>query len=289
MTGEKNRFSTHEKLWKLDDITLSTPKHDEMVLFLLNKKNATIISEVVEFFDNNTTWTHLDKRFENPSETIAPIDNLYNLNDFWNKLKNRVDIDLDIEYIINQKKDSEYVREPGCYKYYGTDLEKYRVSEEYKVDLIDWTSRVKILKEQIKEEYKEKWRRLSANYFESHSHTLKKDISIASEVPIQGSNHFIIGYWDIVISFNIPRVGNQDFDVWFGKEKELLLQETPLPIFIEVKPNIKSFGETLRQLKTYQTYDKKAIERTYLFTTDIRFKDAFESQGIKVLEYTDGV
>jgi hypothetical protein len=36
MTGEKDRYKTQEKLWKLDDEQLSTPKHDEMVLQLLN-------------------------------------------------------------------------------------------------------------------------------------------------------------------------------------------------------------------------------------------------------------
>jgi hypothetical protein len=40
LTGEKNRYKTHEQLWKLDDHELSTPVHDELVLQLLNKKNA---------------------------------------------------------------------------------------------------------------------------------------------------------------------------------------------------------------------------------------------------------
>lgn len=30
MAGEKNKFTTQEKLWKLDDTQLSTPKHDEI-------------------------------------------------------------------------------------------------------------------------------------------------------------------------------------------------------------------------------------------------------------------
>lgn len=37
MTGEKDRFKTHEKLWNLDDKQLTTPKHDEMVLKLFNR------------------------------------------------------------------------------------------------------------------------------------------------------------------------------------------------------------------------------------------------------------
>lgn len=32
LTGKKDRFTTHEKLWDLDDKQLTTPKHDELVL-----------------------------------------------------------------------------------------------------------------------------------------------------------------------------------------------------------------------------------------------------------------
>lgn len=39
MTGEKNRYTTTERLWDIDDKTLHTPAHDEMVLWLLNKDN----------------------------------------------------------------------------------------------------------------------------------------------------------------------------------------------------------------------------------------------------------
>lgn len=40
MTGEKDRYKTHEQLWKLEDGSLSTPQHDELVLQLLNPENA---------------------------------------------------------------------------------------------------------------------------------------------------------------------------------------------------------------------------------------------------------
>ena len=39
MTGQKNRFKTTEKLWDLDDKQLKTPKHDAMVLWLMDKNN----------------------------------------------------------------------------------------------------------------------------------------------------------------------------------------------------------------------------------------------------------
>ena len=54
-------------------------------------------------------------------------------------------------------------------------------------------------------------------------------------------------------------------------------------LYIEVKPKIASFGNTIRQLRTYQMYTNDAIDATILFTPDLRFKPQFESQGIKVI------
>ena len=39
MAWEKVRFKTGEKLWNLDDKQLKTPKHDAMVLWLMDENN----------------------------------------------------------------------------------------------------------------------------------------------------------------------------------------------------------------------------------------------------------
>ncbi|MTK64916.1 MAG: hypothetical protein F8N15_10485 [Methanobacterium sp.] len=51
--------------------------------------------------------------------------------------------------------------------------------------------------------------------------------------------------------------------------------------FVEIKPKIENFGTTLRQLKLFISYGYE--ERAYLCTRDLRFKDEFEGEGIKVL------
>ncbi|EKQ52318.1 MAG: hypothetical protein B655_1900 [Methanobacterium sp. Maddingley MBC34] len=51
--------------------------------------------------------------------------------------------------------------------------------------------------------------------------------------------------------------------------------------FIEIKPEIKNFGTTLRQLKLYISYGYEG--RAYLLTADQRFIEEFENQGIKVI------
>lgn len=42
MTGQKNRFKPLDSLLKLDDKQLTTPKHDEMIVWLLNKENIKL-------------------------------------------------------------------------------------------------------------------------------------------------------------------------------------------------------------------------------------------------------
>ncbi len=51
--------------------------------------------------------------------------------------------------------------------------------------------------------------------------------------------------------------------------------------FIEIKPHIENFGATLKQLKLYISYGFE--DRAYIFTEDLRYKEEFEDQGIKVI------
>ena len=107
--------------------------------------------------------------------------------------------------------------------------------------------------------------------FELVLHDLK------SEYPIFPSkNHnFIIGYWDVVVLYE--RYNNTEL-------------RNHTAVLIECKPKVISFGKTLRQLRTYLSYPfiydgepwwAKTIP--ILFTPDVQFKKAFESQGIMVL------
>jgi hypothetical protein len=55
---------------------------------------------------------------------------------------------------------------------------------------------------------------------------------------------------------------------------------------IEIKPKIKNFGATIRQLKLYISYGYE--ERAYIFTRDLKYLEEFENQGIKVLTPLEG-
>jgi hypothetical protein len=266
-----------------------------MIVWLLDKQNTLIFPEIVEFFKNNQIWTKACITSEH--YVVSPIQNLTTINEFWDKLRSPVNtrIELDIDTIINQKKDCEYAHEPYLSLYNVTQEE---ANKKYQDELKEWKVQVDNLKQQIKLEYIEKWNGLRDDYRLGYTHKLERDVSISSEVPIMGYNKFIIGYWDVVINFQIPHYKTKNFMFWHGKQNEdndlyqvvhargMNVAEFIIkPIFIEVKPIIRSFGETLRQLKTYQSFVPDSIGRTYLFTTDVKFKAAFETQGIKVMEY----
>lgn len=187
MTGEKNRYSSVEKLWKLDDETLKTPKHDEMVLWLLNVENLKVAFPLV----------------------------------------------------------ARFLKSGKC----------NGVTREIYTD--------------------------GSGYSDGTRQFLKPLIKIESEKPITTSKGFIVGYFDIVVDFTSDELV---FEARWANDELVEWKEFPLHIYIEVKPKIDSFGATLRQLRTYQEYEPNAVENTYLFTGDLRFKEAFQSQGIKIID-----
>ncbi len=117
--------------------------------------------------------------------------------------------------------------------------------------------------------------------FKEYLKKSKPEPIINSEVPIKGNNDFIYGYWDIEVLIRAVvrhiRIGIEDV------QNVEVLNEIPDRIYIEVKPEIDSFGTTLRQLNTYKSLVEGSSGNIYLFTEDLRFKEQFESQGIKVI------
>lgn len=245
MTGEKNRYSSLEKLWKLDDETLKTSKHDEMILYLFNKNNIkTIFPEIIQYLKEKKEKTYYLNRG----------DGFTTLEDFWERVKIGDSIS-----IIDAKKVIE-----------GRRGYLYTNNTEEIID--EWGG--------IIDEYR--------------SIILpEREIAIRSEVPIITKKDFLVGYWDIVITLKEPYWQGYYFGkTWKDAEIKTWNEEPPLiypppkfhsRYFIEVKPKINSFGATLRQLRTYQQYEPNSVDNTYLFTSDLRFKDAFECQGIPVI------
>ena len=200
MTGEKNRYKPLDTLLKLDDEQLKTPKHDQMVLWLLNLENIyNVVPGVESFLDHVTTLYESipEKDLEHYSKTIKP-----------------------------------------------------------------------------------------------------PSFEIISELPVKADNGFLIGYWDLMIDMGAWFKKHYSYGSYADKKfREAYHWSTlrhinedlfdfvwgmpTLRVYIEVKPKITSFGATLRQLRTYESY--MGHGKIYLYTEDLQFKDAFESQGIKVI------
>ena len=120
------------------------------------------------------------------------------------------------------------------------------------------------------------------NVFETGSYNIESEKPITS-----GQNRFIIGYADIYISFEKTFFVEVEREITFSNMTRGVDDESvpcKYEAIIEVKPKIKSFGETLRQLRTYQEYSNAKM---FIYSPDTHFKAAFESQGIGFITPTD--
>jgi len=242
MTGEKNRFKTHEQLWKLEDGELSTPLHDELVLQLLNKKNAVKFLQLIGY--DESIWKY--------------------------------EYGGDLKY---------YTEEWDEISYITMDFQKTdELSIVYENAIISLDNNAEAM-------------------FNKVMNCVKNDfLFVRSEIPIKtGYNNFIIGYVDVSINmallceawassqlFSYP-TNFGSMPIRIGRPlriyNESYLNHDKMLLYIEVKPTIKSFGETLRQINTYRSYTEDAI--FCIYSPDTTFKAAFENQGIKFITPSD--
>lgn len=262
MTGEKDRYTTTEKLWKLDDKTLSTPEHDEMVLWLLDKKN---ISALFKRYELNTTtfvntWVFSDIFKDLQDDRINFVYSAYkdskrllDVNDELVKLYSFMkDFDIlsdeDVETVVDGFFSCSYVHPSG------------------------WKERAAEFIIGCRQEIED------VNQFWEGENFMAWGMCVKSEVPITANNGFLVGYCDVEIEFSPVQFVWRNLGFVYHND----LYNDVVKEYIEVKPKIRSFGETLRQLRTYEHYLGKS---PVLFTNDTRFEEAFSSQNIEVLTY----
>ena len=89
-------------------------------------------------------------------------------------------------------------------------------------------------------------------------------ISIKSEVPITTTTNFIVGYADVVLHTAHWKIMR---DNSFKGNGSLFPHLFTTQFIIECKPTIRSFGETLRQIKTYKQY----VQYDSLFDKTLKF------------------
>lgn len=206
--------------------TLTTPKHDEMVLWSLNKHN------------------------------ILPHINFKN-----NKIKPSLILSLEYDEFKSVVKSNIF---KNGYESLISDLQNKTHTKKYNETIeLNWDT--------LNDDYG-----AIKSYINYISDNWDDFIKIESEVPVTARNGYVVGYLDIKVSMD-------DFEKKHGVFT-LKYQFSQIDNnYIEIKPKIYSFGDTLRQIMKYQKHLKKGD--FYLFTDDMKFKNAFVSQGIKVLNF----
>ena len=266
MTGEKDRFTTTEKLWKLEDGELSTPQHDELVFQLMVAKNAKNLLEFIGLDDNKLGMLKDNCEYWDFRKTVS-----------WQE---------------------------GTEKYFPYEYES-NASIRASFDA---------LVAKVYSPLKQRMKSICNEFLREKINETTQ--AIKCEVPIKtGYNGFIAGYIDVqyitspmIYKYSV-KLESTRYDYRSDRGDAYTLEINPpiclmticntslahikssdpfdrKTINIEVKPKIKSFGETLRQVNTYKELLGDNAEYV-IYSPDTRFKQAFESQGIKFVSPTD--
>ncbi len=118
------------------------------------------------------------------------------------------------------------------------------------------------------------------------------------ESPIKGYNDYIVGFIDLKVIYDYPELiltgvtfsSNSDRIsgiTWSPKWEIRTIQQGHYPradpIYFEVKTEIPSLGELIRQINIYREYGAKKI---FVVSPDDRYVNVLEEQGIGFIKYT---
>lgn len=282
-----NKPATMSQRLGFQDPDLTTPEHDAMVFW--TKKY--IQKKCYEAAKNST-----EKAFNEELNIIkAKIDKLK---------KDGLKFDLDdgdtyLEAISRTRKENELLRSKR--DKISSSMNSFRIHNKH-LTLVSSHPEYKKLNEKYREFYDlinvgeelektllqlneiESLENLIIRYGQNKpdlNFTVKDCSMIELEYAIANpKNNFIIGYADIKalsisgVTCNISNNGS-----------EYNLRQSSTDYYIEVKPRIQSFGELLRQIRTYETITGK--NTWYVACPDTRFKDDLEDEGVEFIQITE--
>jgi hypothetical protein len=315
MTGEKNRGTSLEKLWKLDDETLTTPEHDRLVMLFFDddfkRKFVSFIErgstdvEITGVSVKDLEYRRVSREGGGFQPAFIPNESNYSIIDTTHYKHGRkhcpytsaiIDIICPpIEKKIlckggfdpSKPENAALVKEHYALEELRTqnDRERQRLWEVYfACHYTNWKLKREdaLIQKRI-----DNIPVIKQELIDAIKTTDVLDwytIDIQSEVPIvTGGNKFIVGYWDIIITITPKHRIKNHIEYKRAADSKRL--------FIEVKPVIDSFGKVLRQLNTYREHQglNKQCGSQYimLFTEDTTFQSAFENQGIPVIHPSD--
>lgn len=258
----KPKAQTLQQKMGFFDEDLRKPKHDDIMLWL--DKN---IEEII----NNL--------FNKPF-TESEINSMKVM--VSNRIKSVLDhFDKDIKSIENE-------------------LNNYDTENKIKFSFISSKSKEELVKKieelKIRKEILEKFETEDPNiYIKPRIKTIAKKW----ELPVStanSTNKFTIGFIDFCATFNMPQfellglryniLAKHPYTITYYDfyEKELKFTYTPHEkiIYVEVKSEITSLGELIRQINHYKTYLSGDY---YVLCPDNKYKDTLQEQGIKTINF----
>ena len=92
-----------------------------------------------------------------------------------------------------------------------------------------------------------------------------------------GNYKMIVGYIDLMVIIK--------GQFYFHDTKKY--EEGEMSLFIEVKTQIPSLGELIRQMRAYQSYQRGVLNRYMVIAPDDTHKDLLKEQGFLFYKYQD--
>jgi len=228
--------------------SVETPKHDDMLI--LYEKNSKLFNNLIEIFKEKISISkEIEIMKDNQDKNLYKLPYIF-LSGYNNKIYFYNDINnFLIKHFIGA--DRDFIKEFENYK------------NEDKIKLINEPETIKCeLKKEIKN---------------------LEIINWEPERAITSQNNYYIGSVDLYIKIKINIENNLYFEnklLWKNFDYNQINETN---IILEFKPIIKSYSETLRQIKVYKEY----IKGYYFVITysDIsKFKNIFESQEIYLIQ-----
>lgn len=91
------------------------------------------------------------------------------------------------------------------------------------------------------------------------------------------NNHTLIGFADLMVSYKCE---------FYNKHSESYQMENG-EVIVEIKTKIPDLGSVIRQMRTYQTYQKHYRTQYLVVSPDDRFPEILKEQGFWFYKYND--
>ncbi len=244
------------KFW-LEEKDLKTPIHDEMVLWTFT--NAEKVIEQLSLFPSSPQ--KIQRRFrlkEDRNYGREDLDAEWDWSPGTLKISEEYKKELDKE-VVECNKDLED----------GWEKERALSNLKYANDNL---KKVQASKKQIEEDY----RIFNKELKEKKLFLFDKKIEFNLSQP----NGWNIGFIDLMVHVIPNIIKNDSFEEIFEDNKKDYSDGER--IFFEIKPEVKSIGETMRQINFYRKYTRGAF---VLVTKTKGLKEIFKTQDVYVVEY----